>query len=105
MLETLDPKELLRTLLEEFNIENYYKNNPVEQDRYDNIQELKASVDKFSDQVGGNLRDFLQEISLFTDIDEWDNKDNSITLRLYMQQKVLNFQQYLSLDLNKDFFH
>ena len=63
MLETLDPKELLRTLLEEFNIENYYKNNPVEQDRYDNIQELKASVDKFSDQVGGNLRDFLQEIS------------------------------------------
>ena len=48
LLETLDPKELLRTLLEEFNIENYYKNNPVEQDRYDNIQELKASVDKLS---------------------------------------------------------
>ena len=91
LLETLDPKELLRTLLEEFNVENYYKNNPVEQDRYDNIQELKASVDKFSDQVGGNLRDFLQEISLFTDIDEWDDKNNSITLMTVHAAKGLEF--------------
>jgi DNA helicase-2/ATP-dependent DNA helicase PcrA len=64
LLDNLDCKELLRTLLEEFNIENYYKNNPVEQERYDNIQELKSSIDRFADNSNGNLKDFLQEISL-----------------------------------------
>ena len=104
LLETLDPKELLRTLLEEFNIENYYKNNPVEQDRYDNIQELKASVDKFSDQVGGNLKDFLQEISLFTDIDEWDDKNNAITLMTVHAAKGLEFPTVFISGLEQGLF-
>jgi DNA helicase-2/ATP-dependent DNA helicase PcrA len=104
LLETLDPKELLRTLLEEFNIENYYKNNPAEQDRYDNIQELKASVDKFSDQTGGNLKDFLQEISLFTDIDEWDDKENSITLMTVHAAKGLEFSTVFVAGLEQGLF-
>ena len=104
LLETLDPKELIRTLLEEFNIENYYKNNPVEQDRYDNIQELKTSVDKFSDQVGGNLKDFLQEISLFTDIDEWDDKENSITLMTVHAAKGLEFPTVFISGLEQGLF-
>ena len=104
LLEALDPKELLRTLLEEFNIENYYKNNPVEQDRYDNIQELKASVDKFSDQVGGNLKDFLQEISLFTDIDEWDDKNNAITLMTVHAAKGLEFPTVFISGLEQGLF-
>jgi DNA helicase-2/ATP-dependent DNA helicase PcrA len=104
LLETLDPKELLRTLLEEFNIENYYKNNPTEQDRYNNIQELKASVDKFSDQTGGNLKDFLQEISLFTDIDDWDDKENSITLMTVHAAKGLEFSTVFVAGLEQGLF-
>ena len=104
LLETLDPKELLRTLLEEFNIENYYKNNPAEQDRYNNIQELKVSVDKFSDQTGGNLKDFLQEISLFTDIDDWDDKENSITLMTVHAAKGLEFSTVFVAGLEQGLF-
>ena len=104
LLEKLDPKELLRTLLEEFNIENYYKNNPAEQDRYNNIQELKASVDKFSDQTGGNLKDFLQEISLFTDIDDWDDKENSITLMTVHAAKGLEFSTVFVAGLEQGLF-
>ena len=104
LLEALDPKELLRTLLEEFNIENYYKNNPVEQDRYNNIQELKASVDKFSDQVGGNLKDFLQEISLFTDLDEWEDKNNAITLMTVHAAKGLEFPTVFISGLEQGLF-
>jgi DNA helicase-2/ATP-dependent DNA helicase PcrA len=104
LLETLDPKELLRTLLEEFNIENYYKNNPAEQDRYNNIQEFKASVDKFSDQTGGNLKDFLQEISLFTDIDDWDDKENSITLMTVHAAKGLEFSTVFVAGLEQGLF-
>jgi|TARA_B100001093_G_scaffold322673_1_gene307892 DNA helicase-2/ATP-dependent DNA helicase PcrA len=104
LLEKLDPKELLRALLEEFNIENYYKNNPAEQDRYDNIQEFKVSVDKFSDQTGGNLKDFLQEISLFTDIDEWDDKENSITLMTVHAAKGLEFLTVFVTGLEQGLF-
>ncbi len=104
LLEKLDPKELLRALLEEFNIENYYKNNPAEQDRYNNIQEFKVSVDKFSDQTGGNLKDFLQEISLFTDIDEWDDKENSITLMTVHAAKGLEFLTVFVTGLEQGLF-
>tara|TARA_Y100001949_G_scaffold11201_1_gene8320 strand:+ start:1698 stop:3863 length:2166 start_codon:yes stop_codon:yes gene_type:complete len=104
LIEKLDPKELVRALLEEFNIENYYKNNPVEQDRYDNIQELKQTVDKFSDQTGGNLNDFLQEISLFTDIDEWDDKNNTITLMTVHAAKGLEFSTVFVSGLEQGLF-
>ena len=104
LLETLDPKELIRALLEEFNIENYYKNNPAEQDRYNNIQELKSSVDKFSDKTSGNLKDFLQEISLFTDIDEWDDKDNSVTLMTVHAAKGLEFSTVFVAGLEQGLF-
>ncbi len=104
LLETLDPKELLRAMLEEFNIENYYKNSPVEQDRYNNLQELKASIDKFSDQTNGNLKDFLQEISLFTDIDEWDDKENSITLMTVHAAKGLEFSTVFITGLEQGLF-
>ncbi|GIT10299.1 MAG: hypothetical protein CM1200mP31_4680 [Candidatus Neomarinimicrobiota bacterium] len=69
LLEKLDCKELFRVILEEFNIEYYYKNNPVEQDRYNNIQELKSSIDYFAETSGGGLREFLQEIALYTDLE------------------------------------
>ena len=104
LLESLDPKELLRAMLEEFNIENYYKNNPVEQDRYNNLQELKASIDKFSNQTNGNLKDFLQEISLFTDIDDWDNKENSITLMTVHAAKGLEFPTVFITGLEQGLF-
>tara|TARA_B100001057_G_scaffold209696_2_gene210391 strand:+ start:5370 stop:7535 length:2166 start_codon:yes stop_codon:yes gene_type:complete len=104
LIEKLDPKELVRALLEEFNIENYYKNNPVEQDRYNNIQELKQTVDKFSDQTGGNLNDFLQEISLFTDIDEWDDKNNTITLMTVHAAKGLEFSTVFVSGLEQGLF-
>ena len=68
------------------------------------IFKIKASVDKFSDQVGGNLRDFLQEISLFTDIDEWDDKDNSITLMTVHAAKGLEFPTVFIAGLEQGLF-
>jgi len=104
LLDELDAKELIRVVLEEFNIENYYKNNPAEFDRYNNIQEFKAFVDQFMESNPSSLREFLQEISLFTDIDNWDNKNNSITLMTVHAAKGLEFSKVMICGLEQGLF-
>ena len=104
LLETLDCNELLRVLLEEFNIENYYKNNPAEQDRYNNIQELKLSIDRFAEKSNGSLKEFLQEISLYTDLDDWDDKKNSVTLMTIHGSKGLEFSTVFVTGLEQGLF-
>jgi len=104
LLDELDAKELIRVVLEEFNIENYYKNNPAEFDRYNNIQEFKAFVDQFMESNPSSLREFLQEISLFTDIDNWDNKNNSITLMTVHAAKGLEFPKVMLCGLEQGLF-
>ena len=104
LLEKLDCKELFRVILEEFNIEYYYKNNPVEQDRYNNLQELKSSIDHFAETSGGGLREFLQEIALYTDLDDWNNKQNSITLMTVHAAKGLEFPTVFITGLEQGLF-
>ncbi len=104
LLDELDAKELIRVVLEEFNIQNYYKNNPAEFDRYNNIQEFKAFVDQFMESNNSSLREFLQEISLFTDIDNWDSKNNSITLMTVHAAKGLEFPKVMISGLEQGLF-
>lgn len=104
LLEKLDSKELFRVVLEEFSIEYYYKNNPLEQDRYNNIQELKSSIDHFAQSSDGGLKEFLQEISLYTDLDEWNNKQNSVTLMTVHAAKGLEFPTVFITGLEQGLF-
>ena len=104
LLEKLDSKELFRVVLEEFNIEYYYKNNPLEQDRYNNIQELKSSIDHFAQNSDGGLKEFLQEISLYTDLDDWNNKKNSVTLMTVHAAKGLEFPTVFITGLEQGLF-
>ncbi len=104
LLEKLDSKELFRVVLEEFNIEYYYKNNPLEQDRYNNIQELKSSIDHFAKNSDGGLKEFLQEISLYTDLDDWNNKQNSVTLMTVHAAKGLEFPTVFITGLEQGLF-
>ena len=104
LLEKLDSKELFRVVLEEFSIEYYYKNNPLEQDRYNNIQELKSSIDHFAQSSDGGLKEFLQEISLYTDLDDWNNKQNSVTLMTVHAAKGLEFPTVFITGLEQGLF-
>jgi len=104
LLEKLDSKELFRVVLEEFSIEYYYKNNPLEQDRYNNIQELKSSIDRFAQNSDNGLKEFLQEISLYTDLDDWNNKQNSVTLMTVHAAKGLEFPTVFITGLEQGLF-
>ena len=90
----LNASELSRSLIEESGIIKYYKESQdVEhKDRYENIIELLNSIDEFcSGNPDSNLSDFLEEVSLLTDIDSWNDSENRVTLMTVHSSKGLEF--------------
>ena len=90
----LNASELSRSLIEESGIIKYYKESQeVEnKDRYENIIELLNSIDEFCmANPGSNLSDFLEEVSLLTDIDNWNDSENRVTLMTVHSSKGLEF--------------
>ena len=90
----LNASELSRSLIEESGIIKYYKQSQeVEnKDRYENILELLNSIDEFCMvNPDSNLSDFLEEVSLLTDIDNWNDSENRVTLMTVHSSKGLEF--------------
>ena len=90
----LNASELSRSLIEESGIIKYYKDSQeVEnKDRYENVLELLNSIDEFCMvNPNSNLSDFLEEVSLLTDIDNWNDSENRVTLMTVHSSKGLEF--------------
>ena len=94
LIDKLDARELIAALSEEVGILNYYKNSddPEELERYQNIRELFNSVDAY---IGRNpqsgLNGFIEEVSLLTAIDSWNDQENRVTLMTLHSAKGLEF--------------
>ncbi len=94
LVEKLSANELVRSLVEEAEILNHYKysDNPEDRDRYQNMVELLNSIDVFvSRNADGKLRDFLEEVTLLSAIDHWNDDDNRVTLMTLHSAKGLEF--------------
>ena len=92
--EKLSASELARSLIEEIGVLSYFKNStePDAKDRFDNVAELLTSIEEFSgrDQEA-SLGRFLEDVSLQTDIDHWNDSDNRVTLMTIHSSKGLEF--------------
>ena len=92
--EKLSASELARSLIEEIGVLSYFKNStePDAKDRFDNVAELLTSIEEFSgrDQEA-NLGRFLEDVSLQTDIDHWNDSDNRVTMMTIHSSKGLEF--------------
>jgi len=94
LIDKLDARELIAALSEEVGVLNYYKNSddPEELERYQNIRELFNSVDAY---IGRNpksgLKGFIEEVSLLTAIDSWNDEENRVTLMTLHSAKGLEF--------------
>ena len=90
----LSANELSRSLIEDAGIIRQFKNS-IDQDakeRYDNILELLNSIDEFCiKRPEAHLSDFLEEVSLLSDIDHWNDSDNRVTLMTVHSSKGLEF--------------
>ena len=90
----LSASELSRSLIEETGILRQYKKSidTEDKEKYENIVELLNSIDEFSQKrPDSSLSEFLEEVSLLTDIDHWNDSDNRVTLMTVHSSKGLEF--------------
>jgi len=90
----LSANELTRSLIEEAGVLKLFKksSDPDDSDRLDNVNELLNSIDEFCvKNPEATLSDFLEEVSLLTDIDHWNDSDNRVTLMTVHSSKGLEF--------------
>ena len=86
--------ELSRSLIEDAGILNQFKNsNDInDRERYENVKELLNSIDEYcAKRPNSNLSDFLEEVSLLSDIDHWNDSENRVTLMTVHSSKGLEF--------------
>ncbi|MEW6195939.1 MAG: UvrD-helicase domain-containing protein [Bacteroidota bacterium] len=99
--------ELTAALVDELGILKIYKeeNSPESMARYDNIQELLSAVQEHSrENPDAQLDDFLAEVSLVSSVDQFDEKNNSITLMTVHSAKGLEFPLVFITGLEEDIF-
>ena len=90
----LSASELARSLVEESGILEYFKkiNDSDSKERADNIAELLTSIEEFClRQPGATLSDFIEDVALLSDIDNWNDSENRVTLMTVHSSKGLEF--------------
>ena len=66
--------------------------DPDDRERLENVNELLNSIDEFCQKdPDATLCDFLEEVSLLSDIDHWNDSDNRVTLMTVHSSKGLEF--------------
>ncbi len=94
LIDKLDASELTSALVEEAGVLDYFKaaDNPEDKDRRDNVLELLNSVEAYvKENPKSGINEFLEEVSLLTDIDTWEDKNNRVTLMTLHAAKGLEF--------------
>jgi DNA helicase II / ATP-dependent DNA helicase PcrA len=102
------PAELASSLIEELGIIRIYKEEGTIESltRIDNIRELLVAIAEFSKQqdIPVTLEGFLENVSLTTDIDNWDDEGNAVTLMTLHSAKGLEFSVVFIVGLEEGLF-
>ncbi len=86
--------ELYGLILEHTEYENYLRAEKENADvRIENIEELKSNIIKFEEEYGeeAELSAFLEEISLMTDVDNYDSEADTTVMMTLHSAKGLEF--------------
>ena len=90
--ESVSLNDLYHLILEKTNYILSLNQEDDAQDRIDNIKELSSNLIHYEEEnPEGGLSGFLEEVSLFTDIDNFDASANSVTLMTMHSAKGLEF--------------
>ncbi len=82
-----------------------YSLGPTEQDRVDNIRELASSIAQYeSENEEPTLSGFLEEISLFSDIDSMDSSEDRVILMTIHSAKGLEFEKVYIAGMEEGIF-
>ena len=92
--DEFSPSELARSIVDEIGILRELRNEGSNEgmDRMYNIQELLSGISEYTDSnENPTLEGFLQEVSLVTDIDNYDDQKNAVTLMTTHSSKGLEY--------------
>ena len=88
------PVEIITYLVNHLKLKDYYLDQDTAEaaDRWLNIEELISSIQDYTDlNEEGNLSLFLEEVSLLTDIDRWNDQNDCVSLMTIHSAKGLEF--------------
>ena len=103
----LSPSELARSIVDEIGIVRELRNDGTDEstDRMTNVQELLSGISEYTDNTKEpTLEGFLQEVSLVTDIDKYDDKKNAVTLMTIHSAKGLEYPVVFITGLEEGLF-
>ena len=86
--------DIVKDLLKDIGLKDYYLNQKTDDalSRWENIEEFVSSIKEFeSNNQESTLSTFLEEVSLLTDIDKWNDSDDAVTLMTVHSAKGLEF--------------
>ena len=91
--ETLSLTDLVEQILVKTGLRKEVEEDKLENEaRLENLEEFKSITFQFEDKYGIiSLEDFLAEVSLVADIEDYKNNDNAITLMTIHNAKGLEF--------------
>ena len=88
-------EELYEAILEDTgympNLRVLAENDPKEQARIENLEEFSSTIQSFMEDGDGGLSEFLEEISLMTDVDNYDRSADAVVLMTIHAAKGLEF--------------
>ena len=94
MLENEENKlsDVFNAILDKTNYLAYLKTSDPDRadDKIENVKELASNIARYEED-GGSLTDFLEEIALITDIDNYDEEADSVVLMTVHSAKGLEF--------------
>ncbi|MBD3373474.1 AAA family ATPase [candidate division KSB1 bacterium] len=108
LLGQLSPSEIAASLVDDIGVLRDLKQEGTIESmaRVDNVRELLLAISEFSNQFGSKvtLADYLQHVSLTTDIDNWDDRANAVTLMTLHAAKGLEFSVVFIAGLEEGLF-
>ena len=94
LIDNTSMVDLVNNIISKFNIRDHYdkQNTSESNEKWQNIEELINGIVEYeSDKEDSNLVEFLEEVSLLTDIDKWNDEVKQVTLMTIHSSKGLEF--------------
>ena len=104
---SLGPSDFVMEVLEQSELLFEYqdKKDPELQERFENQNEFINGVKLFENyNEGATIEDFLQEVSLLTDIDQWEDTSDAVTLMTIHSAKGLEFRHVFIAGMEEGLF-
>jgi len=99
-------EEALRNVLDRTSYRRYAEalGDTEDVDRLENLDELLAFAAEYDERSGGGLRGFLEEVSLLTDQDRWEEGAQRVSLMTVHTAKGLEFDRVAVVGLEEGLF-